>query len=171
MRQQRGVGWDEERFAGPDQQPARGQVPDPEVAGQREQSENDQDSGADQVGGQHDEPLGQPVGCDPADQHEREQADAEQGGNQRKLRGAAAQFDHLPRQRDQPQPASDQRDSQSRPQQAEVAVTQGTKGRGYPAQHGYDPTGPNHVAHTILIPSTLLYPTLYTRPFRLFLRS
>ena len=169
MGQQRGVGWDEERLAGPDQHPACGQVPDPEVAGQRQQPENEQDSGADQVGGEHDEPLGQPVGCDPADQHEREQADAEQGGNERKLRGAAAQFDHLPRQRDQPDPLPT----------SETAVPStaggsrgdaGDEGRGHPAQHGYDPTGPNHDAHTILIPSTLLYPTLY-RPFRLFLRS
>jgi hypothetical protein len=66
----------------PDKQPTHGQVPDPEVAGQREQPEDEQDSGADQVGGEHDQPLGQPVGGDPADQHEREEADAEQGGDQ-----------------------------------------------------------------------------------------
>src|SRR5215213_8065370 len=135
VRQERGVGWDEECFASPDKRPAHGQVPDPEVAGQREQPEDEQDSGA------------------------------EQGGGERKLRGAAAQFDHLPGQRDQPQPASDQRDRQSRPQQAEVAVAQGTKGRRHPAQHGYDPTSPNRVARTFLM--LLLYPTLYTRPFRL----
>jgi hypothetical protein len=72
VRQERGVGWDEERFASSDQQPTHGQVPDPEVAGQRKQPEDEQGSGADQVGGEHDEPLGHTVGCYPADQHERE---------------------------------------------------------------------------------------------------
>lgn len=110
-------------------------MPQLQVAGQRESTQNEQGRTSHEDGGEHHAPLREPVGGDPAEQHESHQADAVQGGDEREFRGAAAEGDHLPGERDQPQAAAKQRDRQPRPQQPEVALPQGAQSREQRSRH------------------------------------